>query len=399
MRRKLSNNQLITLFSIVYLALILLVSVVIASRADRVETGADASFNEIQGVNGSADYCRMTRANLNENPLKTCNSVVSGYLGGLGRVEIGPAVYLNNATIPNPIDTRCSVVQWDGVNDFYVQYSADAWNYCRYEIDADHCYLNGVRRPFNTRSLNLLKAQFDAKCVPTTPTPTTRPTSTPPPVPTTIPTATPTKQPSPTPTKTPTPTPTQSITPTPVSCNWTAPTTKEQFRAHLLSNGKIVRNPDTSRDPDVVYPVFNISTPQKVQFKLTHAKTAVTRETTTNTSCQQQPNEEVTIVVDKKVNGAWNQVATLKKILDNEKNNTTKTYYISGMLYPNSNGAVAEYRLRAIWSGDGRLYPNDNTPYTNFNTDAVSSLQYADTALKACQWNGSYYLTTSVCIR
>lgn len=52
MRRKLSNNQLITLFSIVYLALILMVSVVVASRAERVETGADASFDQTATATG-----------------------------------------------------------------------------------------------------------------------------------------------------------------------------------------------------------------------------------------------------------------------------------------------------------------------------------------------------------
>lgn len=584
MRRKLSNNQLITLFSIVYLALILMVSVVVASRADRVETGADASFTQTATTTGiccnggqcnngetfggdpnawfsscrlrAEAFCNAGRGGVkrddgactgtspntcNDGSLAdicwkficpfgcggdgdntTCNGDEPGATkqiipcdqAALGKNECGQIDYVKNGEYCGVMDTQCNTdcipsptptttprptmtpppvpptaslttvctpgqsfgnLSYDlnltkispisgfqsatfqmcinpGTNanhrliyqDFFIgnaNWKSSATtngvpNWACYHLatytqittkDASipFKFNNGVyiggssanwRRTINelvqyktyythlrgtTYSLKAvlktngqvndsisggtIKIQNDACAQPPTPTKT--------------PTPTPTKTPTPTLRPTFTPTPTQGLTPTPVACNWTAPTTREQFRAHMLSNGRIVRNPDNSRDADVMYPVFNISTAQKVQFKLTHAKTAVTRESTTNTTCQQQPNEEVIVVVDKKVNGAWNQVATLKKILDNEKNNTTRTYYMSGMLYPNSNGSAAEYRLRAIWSGDGRLYPNDITPYTNFNTNAVSSLKYADTALKACQWNGSYHLTTSVCIR
>ena len=215
----------------------LMISIITAMVLPNNSELSNALDNGTTGSNGNADYCRMTRSDLDRDPLKTCNPLVGGYLGGLGRVEIGPAVNLNNATVPNPVDTRCSVIQWDGIegtNDFYVQYSADAWNYCHYEIDNDYCQLNGVRGPFNDANLSILKTQFEQKCSPVTPTATATPaptaTSTPRPTATSTPRPTATSTPRPTATSTPRPTatstprPTATSTPRPTATSTPRPT-------------------------------------------------------------------------------------------------------------------------------------------------------------------------------
>ncbi|HRP36385.1 MAG TPA: hypothetical protein PLS50_01100, partial [Candidatus Dojkabacteria bacterium] len=232
------KNLLIGYTTLVAFIVITMISAMVLPSNTETSIALD---NGILGINGSADYCRITRSELNQNPLKTCNTAVGGYLGGLGRVEIGPAVTLNNAQVPNPVDTRCSVIQWDGAqaNDFYVQYSADAWNYCHYEIDNDYCQLNGVRGPFNDANLSILKTQFDQKCSPATPTATStpRPTATPP----TIPTATATPRP------TATATPRPSATPTPTN----KPLVCTQWTTQKLYSGEFVASKANQRSFDL----------------------------------------------------------------------------------------------------------------------------------------------------
>lgn len=120
-------------------------------------------------------YCRMSRSNLDEKPLKVCNELIGGYLGHDTwhedyELQIGKSVNLKKPADTNPVDTTCSVVQWDVYDQTFVRYSADARNYCHYEEGNNHCSFEGEETSFNDANLNRLKAQFDTKCVPTTPT-------------------------------------------------------------------------------------------------------------------------------------------------------------------------------------------------------------------------------------
>jgi hypothetical protein len=236
------KTLLISYTSIVAFLMISIMTAIILPNNSETSVALD---NTIDGIYGSADYCRITRSELDQNPLKTCNTAVGGYLGGLGRVEIGPAVTLNNATVPNPVDTRCSVIQWDGAqaNDFYVQYSADAWNYCHYEMENDYCQLNGVRGAFNNANLSILKTQFEQKCSPVTPTATVRPTSTP----TLRPTSTPTLRPTSTPTLRPTSTPTLRPTSTPT----VKPLVCTQWTTQKLYSGEFIASKANQRSYDL----------------------------------------------------------------------------------------------------------------------------------------------------
>jgi len=160
-------------------------------------------------------YCRMTRGELNASMWRVCNgydNTEAGYLGWEAisdnhstttenTIKIGNPVYLQNIAPQNSNknhnnqDTKCSVVQHDGLNntnypgfpsnqyaDVWVQYSADASNYCIIhhnpnQQNLNHCVFNGGAKQFGDAdipgsSLNTqLKAKFDQICVAPSPTP------------------------------------------------------------------------------------------------------------------------------------------------------------------------------------------------------------------------------------
>lgn len=200
---------------------------------ENTSNATDQSSVILSGSSRVIYYCRMTRADLDRNPLKVCNELIGGYLGydkwdpGY-QLKISKNTNLQNPATSNPVDTTCSVVQWDVYDQVFVRYSADASNYCHYEADNDHCSFNGERTRFNNENLNRLKTQFDQKCGPATPTPTSTATPTPTrtatPTPTRTATPTPTRTATPTPTRTATPTPTRTATPTPTRTATPTPT-------------------------------------------------------------------------------------------------------------------------------------------------------------------------------
>ncbi len=157
-------------------------------------------------------YCRLTRQDLNEDSTqqdgdgwRVCNGN-PGENGWLGQddiddnnpndgtnnrtnIAIGNSVVLqylsgSNGAVTNtnrtPQDTRCSVVQHDGLDsadDVWVQYSADASNYCVINYTPskqNYCVQNGTRvnitrlqdeADYSGSSLNTwIKSQFDQKC-------------------------------------------------------------------------------------------------------------------------------------------------------------------------------------------------------------------------------------------
>ncbi len=244
------KNLLISYTAIVAFIVISLVSALFIT--DNTEPFVALQTNEVTTVTPSPTkvpsrviyFCRMTRANLNEEPLKVCNELVGGYLGfdkwkpGY-QLKIAKSVNLQNPVGTNPVDTTCSVVQWDVYDQVFVKYSADANNYCHYEADNNHCSFDGVRRPFDKTGLAMLKQQFDQKCVPATATP--KPTNTP--TPTATATPTPTNTPTPTATATPTPTntptPTATPTDTPKKCVQTK--SKTYFNREILVANSITR--------------------------------------------------------------------------------------------------------------------------------------------------------------
>ena len=221
------KNLLISYTAVVaFLSISLISSLVIPSESKNLV----ALTNETTGVSRSIYYCRMTRSNLNEDPLKVCNELIGGYMGydkwepGY-QLKIAPNTTLQYAET-NPHDTRCSVVQWDVYDQVFVRYSADASNYCHYEEGNDHCFINGTKTAFNTAGLNLLKQQFDQKCVPTTPTATTtpRPSATATPRPTATATPRPSATATPRPSATATPRPSATVTPSPTATGTPVPT-------------------------------------------------------------------------------------------------------------------------------------------------------------------------------
>jgi hypothetical protein len=212
------KNLLISYTAVVaFLSISLISSLVIPSESKNLV----ALTNETTGVSRSIYYCRMTRSNLNEDPLKVCNELIGGYMGydkwepGY-QLKIAPNTTLQYAET-NPHDTRCSVVQWDVYDQVFVRYSADASNYCHYEEGNDHCFINGSKTAFNSAGLNLLKQQFDQKCVPATPTATAtpRPTATATPRPSATATPRPSATATPRPSATATPRPSATATPRP----------------------------------------------------------------------------------------------------------------------------------------------------------------------------------------
>lgn len=181
-----------------------------------------------KGANISIYYCRMNRSELDAEDLKVCNELIPGYLGYDKwhpdyQMKIGKSVDLQYA-LQNPNDTTCSVVQWDVYSQAFVQYSADADNYCHYEEGNNHCSFDGDKGPFDSINLNRLKQQFEEKC--STPNPTVTPTIIPSITPTTKPTTTPITLPSSTPTTKPSTTPTTMPSSTPTVRPSATPTTK-----------------------------------------------------------------------------------------------------------------------------------------------------------------------------
>jgi len=163
-------------------------------------------------------YCGMTRAELdNTNDdgtpyLRWCSGNPDDTFAGKGFLgwddidgESGNIVISPNKTLENPYpvnsnpvkDTRCSVVQHDGLDstgDVYVQYSADADNYCKiYHSDYHGITLrknvckfsNEAEKYYEVKSddpsFMRLKSEFSAKCpiatLTPTPTVTTKPTA------------------------------------------------------------------------------------------------------------------------------------------------------------------------------------------------------------------------------
>jgi hypothetical protein len=210
-----------------------------------------ALTDETNGVSRSIYYCRMLRSDLNRDPLKVCNELIGGYMG-YDKWEPGYQLKIaQNTTLQyaqtNPHDTRCSVVQWDVYDQTFVRYSADANNYCHYEEGNDHCFINGTKSAFNSAGLDLLKQQFDQKCVPTTPTATStpRPTATSTPRPTATSTPKPTATATPKPTATATPKPTATSTPRPTATATPKPTATSTPRPTATATPK----PSTTPSP------------------------------------------------------------------------------------------------------------------------------------------------------
>lgn len=233
------------------------ISDVSANRLSEIKLAEDTI--RTTGVNRSIYFCRLTMAKLNENPLKVCNEVIEGYLGydkwdTTYQLQIAKNVNLQYPVGTNPVDTTCSVIQWDVYDQVFVKYSADARNYCHYEEDNNHCSFEGQRTNFDKKNLDRLKVQFDLKCGPATPTPTVRATSTPPPVftVTPIPTVRITNTVTPVPTvrvtntATPTLTPTVRVTNTPVPTN--PPRACTQRETRVFYSGEFVAHNTSKRN-------------------------------------------------------------------------------------------------------------------------------------------------------